>query len=203
MKRLMILVITTTLGVILVGCCATTKELDRMSRSERTDVFTEVPAEGAAPAGFVDLVIKASIKTPLEGYYLLESKASVHGKPGYPFLVNIDGQAVLWKVDGQKEMVPRYDEKDKVSRDPEAGEGMKYVLEKKIRLAPGAHKVFFGLPGEPYYTIAEIFVKSGGLYILEFKPVYRYKTSPTRIPTFLKGVDKFEVMFKEIRVQDR
>jgi hypothetical protein len=80
---------------------------------------------------------------------------------------------------------------------------MKYILEKKVRLATGSHKVFFGLPDEPYYTTADISVKSGGLYVLEFKPDFRYKTVPTRIPTFLKGVDKFEVMFQEIVVKDR
>jgi hypothetical protein len=91
----------------------------------------------------------------------------------------------------------------KTSRDPEAGEGMKYVLEKIIRLAAGSHKVFFGLPDEPYSTIVDISVKSGGLYMLEFKPHYWYKELPTRIPTFLKGVNKFEIMFKEIEVKDR
>jgi len=99
-------------------------------------------------------------------------------------------------------VLPKYED-DKTSRDPEAGEGMKYVHEKKSRLATGTHKVFFGLPDEPYNTTEDILVKSGGLYDLEFKPDYRYKTGPTRIPTFLKGVDKFEVMFKEIVAKER
>ncbi len=76
---------------------------------------------------------------------------------------------------------------------------MKYVLEKKIQIAAGSHKVFFGLLDEPYYTTVDIFVKSGGLNVLEFKPDYKYKTFPTRIPTFLRGVEKFEVMFKRLR----
>lgn len=188
---------------ILVGCGASTKEIARMSQSGRANIFTEVPLEATVPEGFGDLIIKASIKTPVEGYYFFEFKESKHGKPGYPFLLNIDGQAVLWKVDGRKESIPRYDEKGKTSYDPEAGEGVKYVLEKKVRLAAGSHKVFFGLPDEPYYTTADISVKGGGLYVLEFKPDYCYKTSPTRIPTFLKGVDKFEVLFTEIMIQDR
>jgi hypothetical protein len=145
---------------------------------------------------------RATLKTPLPGYYPLESKASAHGKAVYPFLINIDGQAVMWQVEGRKHPLPKYVD-GKTSRDPEAGEGMKYVLEKKIQLAIGSHKVFFGLPDEPYYTTVDIFVKSGGLYVLEFKPYYRYETFPTRIPTFLKGVEKFEVMLKEIVVQDR
>jgi hypothetical protein len=125
-----------------------------------------------------------------------------HGKAVCTFLINIDGQAILWQVEGRKHVLPEYVD-DKKSRDPEAGEGMKYILEKKVRVATGSHKVFFGLPDEPYYTTADISVKSGGLYVLEFKPDFRYKTVPTRIPTFLKGVDKFEVMFQEIMVKDR
>jgi hypothetical protein len=196
------LMILIAVGIILVGCGAASKEIARMSQSARTDVFAEVPAEETVLAGFGNLVMRASLKTPLAGYYCLESKRSAQGKAIYSFLINIDGQAVLWQVEGQKHLLPEYVD-GKTSRDPEAGEGMKYVLEKKIQLAAGYHKVFFGLPDEPYYTTADISVKSGGLYVLEFKPDYKYKTSPTRIPTFLRGVKKFEVMFKEIVVQDR
>ena len=183
-----------TISITLASCGATTKEIARMSQSERTDAFTEAPAEGVVPAGFADLVMKASIKTPLEGYYVLESKKSMHGKPGYPFLVNIDGQAVLWKEDGQKETIPRYDENGKTSHDPDAGVGMKYNIEKKIRLADGQHKIFFGLPGELYYTEVKITLKEGDTAVLEFKPLYRYKTMPTRIPTFLRGIDSYETL---------
>ncbi len=194
MKKLMILVIATTMGAALVGCGAATKEIARMSRSERTDVFTVVPAEGAAPAGFVDLVIKASIKTPPEGYYVLEPKGSTRGKPGYPFLLSVDGQAVLWKVDGQKETIPLYDEKGRTSHDPDAGTGMKYAIEKKVRLAPGPHAIFFGIPEESYFTEINVSLKEEAPQMLEFKPRYRYKTIPTRIPTFLRGICGYEAM---------
>ncbi len=194
MKSLMKYLMATIMGITLIGCGATTKELTKMSRSERTDVFTEVSAEGTASSGFVDLVIKASIKTHLEGYYTLESKKSVHGKPGYPFLVNIDGQAGLWTVDGQKELIPLYDEKGKTSRDPDAGAGMKYNFEKKLRLAAGPHVLFFGLPGESYYTKVHLTLKEGESPVLEFKPSYRYKTRPTRIPSFFQGIDDYVVM---------
>lgn len=187
------MVIAIAMGIAVVGCGAATKEIARMSQSERTDVFIENPAGGTVPAGFVDMVIKASMKTPLEGYYMLESKESAHGKPDYTFLLNIDEQAVLWQVEGRKHELPEFID-GMTSRDPEAGEGMKYVLEKKVRLAAGAHKLFFGLPGESCYKTAEISVKSGKMHILELKPVYRYKTSPTRISTFLKGISDFEMV---------
>ena len=197
-EKWMILV---TIGITLAGCGAATKEIARMSQSEKTGVFNEVISEGPAPAGYADVIIRSSVKTPVAGYYPVEAKRSA---AAYPFVVNIDDQAVQWQVEGQKHVLPEYVD-GKTSRDPEAGEGMIYTLEKKVRLAAGSHRVFLGLPEESQFTTKDISVKSGGLYTLEFRPEYRYKTHPTRIPTFLKGVDKFDVMFKEIiiMVQNR
>ncbi len=178
----------------LVACGATAKGITRMSRSERTDVFTEVSGEGPLPEGYADIVIRASLKTQLEGYYPIEAKRSSSGKPEYPFLLNIDGQAALWKVKGLIHQLPE-NVNGKTNPDPEAGEGMRYMLEKKVRVAAGAHKVFFGLPGEPYHATTELRTESGESYILEFKPQYRHKTIPTRIPTSLRGIDNYEVMF--------
>jgi len=192
MKNSLHFVVAITVVVILAGCTATKRDIATMTNSTRTDVFIEVPAEETAPTGFVDLVIKASIKTPLEGYYILESKESMHGKPVYPFLLNIDGQAVLWKVDGQKDTVPLYDENGKTSKDADAGVGMKYKLARKVRLSAGAHKIFFGLPAESSATELEVSLNEGGQSVLEFKPRYRYKTFPNRIPTFLKGIEGHE-----------
>lgn len=200
MKRLIEFVIVITMGVALAGCGATTKEMARMTNSTRTDVFIEVPAEGTAPAGFADLVIKASIKTPVEGYYIFESKTSAYGKLGYNFLVNIDGQAVLWKVDGQKETTPLYDEQGKTSRNPDAGVGIKYNLEKKIRLVAGQHRIIFGLLEESYLTEVEVSLKEGETPVLEFRPRYRHKKNPY-VSTFLKGLNSYETLLNGQLVQ--
>lgn len=194
MKTLVHAVLAILMGVVLIGCSATMKEISMMGRSIRTDVFSEVVTAEAPPAGYADLVIKASIKTPLAGYYLFESEDSGHGKPGYPFLINVDGQASLWKVDGREELVPRYDENGKTSRDPDAGKGMVYLLEKKLRLSVGEHTIFFGLPGESYATTVRLTLQEGESSVMEFKPQYRYKTRPTRIPTFLRGIERYEVV---------
>lgn len=202
MKNFIPFLVVITVMTVSVGCGATAREITKMSQSEKTGVFNEVISEGPAPAGYADVVIKASLKTPLAGYYPLESKRSARGRAVYPFLMNIDGQAVQWQVEGQKHLLPEY-VYGRTSHDPEAGEGMKYMLEKKVRLAAGSHKVFLGVPEESQFTMTDISVTSGGSYMLEFKPEYRYKTLPTRILTFFKGVDKFEVVFKEIMIQDR
>ena len=191
--RIAVSAVVLVLGLTLSGCGAAAKMITAKSQSERTDVFTEVTDAGATPQGVADVVVKANIKTHEAGYYIGESGKSLHEKPGYPFVFNIDGQAVVWKVDGTKHELPKYDEKGKTSKDPEAGTGIKYVVEKRLRLRPGRHKVFFGLPGDNYFTEAAVNLREGEVNILEFKPVYRYKTRPNRIPTFKKGISGYAV----------
>jgi len=37
-------------------------------------------------------------------------------------------------------------------------------------------------------------VKEGQTVSLDFKPVYRYKTRPTRIETYMKGVSHYNIL---------
>jgi len=202
LRRMSILFILLPLMILvaLMGCGTATKEIQMRSQSDRTGVFTEVNESNHANQGFATLTIKASIKTHLVGYYVLESRESVHGKPDYPFLINIDGQAETWTVEGKKESLPLYDKNGKTSHDPDAGEGMKYVLDKKIRLRAVTHKVFFGLPADDYFKEVEITLKEGDSSILEFKPVYRYKTYPHMIPTFMMGIKEYGVYLNNARI---
>jgi len=193
MKRYTVYVAVILLIVVLSGCGAAARTIAARSASERSDVFTEVVGNEAAPSGYTDVLITASIKTHLEGYYLGESKNSAHGKGAYSFLINIDGQAALWKAEGKRHELPSYED-GKTSRDPEAGEGIKYVLNKKIRLRPGSHRLFFGSPEDDFYREVVINVKEGEAQTLEFKPVYQYKTFPTRIPTYMKGVSHVDIL---------
>jgi hypothetical protein len=176
-------------GITCWGCSLTDREIKEKSQSEGKQVFSEVSGEVFPPQGVVELAIKASIKTHLEGYYPIHSKDSHHGKAGYPFILNIDGQAAIWKVDGHKEVLPLYDEK-KVSL-PEGGEGMKYVLGKKIWLAPGGHTFFYGLPDENFSTEFSLQLEEGKTNVLELKPFYRKKKG-TR--SFLNGLRDYEIV---------
>ncbi|PKN68995.1 MAG: hypothetical protein CVU54_11815 [Deltaproteobacteria bacterium HGW-Deltaproteobacteria-12] len=200
MKKAIMSVLAGVMSLLLIGCAGTSQAIHQSAQSQRMDVFMEIKNDAMPAQGFVILTIKATIKTHLERYYALESKESVHGKPGYPFVINIDGQAATWKVDGQKESLPRYDKNGETSRDPDAGEGIKYVLEKKIQLRPGAHKVFFSLPADDYFKEVEVSLKEGNAPILEFRPVYKYKTLPTRIPTFVKGIRDYEVYWGNTKI---
>ena len=190
MKARMIYGIVALCAMLLMSCGTASKEIMLKSQSARTDVFQEVQQGAPAPREFVGLTIRSSIKTHLEGYYLFESKESLHGKAGYPFLINIDGQAVTWKVDGQEEHTPPYDESGKISS--EGGEGMRYNLEKTILIRAGSHKLFFALPEEKLSLRFEFALKAGDSHVLEFRPVYRHHGKQPR--HFFRGVSGFEVL---------
>jgi hypothetical protein len=177
-------------AILLVSCGTVLKEITLKSQSERTDVFEEVLEGESIPREFVDLTIRSSIKTHPESFFLLESKKSLHGKAGYPFLINIDGQAATWKVDGQKEETSTYDVSGE--RSPEGGEGVRYSLQKKILLKAGSHKIFFALPGEKLLLQFELVLRAGESYVLEFLPVYQRRGKQPR--HFLNGVSRVEVL---------
>lgn len=198
MRKVMKYIVFAALGTILLGCAAASKEIRIKAYSERMDVFREVQDNGVIPKGFADLIIQASIKTHLEGFYLIEWGETFHGKPNYPFLLNIDGQSITWKIDGQKEIAPYYDEKG--SRNPERGEGMKYNVKKKIRLAAGSHRLFFALPSENIFKEIGIRLNEGQLHLIEIRPIYRGRSFDQK---FLYGIRGLEIYLDGIVVGRR
>ena len=178
--------LSVALLIALGGCGGAVKQVKPQRTG--TDVFTEVKDQQPPLEGTVDLTIKASIKTSPEGYYLYGSRTPLPGKEGYPFELNIDGQEIIWKVEGKEEITPRYDEKGR--RLPEGGQGVRYVLNKKIRLKPGPHHVIFGLPYEDYYTEVKVSLKEGEAHTLEFKP--DYAMGRRGVHTFHHGIKRFE-----------
>lgn len=192
MRRLATLILAVW-GIAILGCSNAKEEIRAKSVSEKTDVFHEVQVEDKLSEGFIDVVLKAQLKTHLEGEYLLESKKSLHGKPTYPFLLNIDGQTVAWEVKGQKEKNKEY---EGCVKNHDCGEGMRYTLEKRIRLKEGMHRVFFALPGDNYRTEFEITLKENKHYNLEFKPIY-WKQN------YLKGISRFDVFINNAQVPQK
>jgi hypothetical protein len=176
------------LGFALLGCATNAPLINARSHSNRDGIFSEVTGQGTIPKVYADLEIHTSIKTRPEGYFLFEPRDSVQGKPGYPFLLNVDGQAVIWKVDGHLETTPRYLEEG--GRNPEGGTGIRYVIDRRIRLQPGTHRVFFGLPGEDYYRETNVSLKEGRLHVLLFEPVYKWGYRKSR--NFLSGLKEYK-----------
>lgn len=193
MKVKIFAVLAGMLSLVLAGCGASGVAVKYPVPGDEGAVFREIKADEKPAGGNAVLVVAASIKTHQDGYYLLESRQSRHGKETYPFKFNIDGQTVVWDVAGIPDRQPAYDAQGKTSRDPQARDGMKYMLEKRITLKTGTHRICFSLPEEDYSITVDIRVEEGRENRIEFKPVYRQKDFPVRIPTFLKGIERYEV----------
>ena len=158
---------------------------------EQGNVFEELKDSNPIH-GWSILIIRASIKTPKEGYYLFKSKHSFHGKSEYPFVFNIGGQGVTWMAKGRPDTQQRIVD---AKRNPEGGEGVKYLLAKRITLKPGSCKICLGLTEENVQKEIDINLIEGKTNILEFKPVYqRDRVSGY---TFYKGIHDFKVYFNE------
>ena len=168
-----------------------------LSPSAKSGVFTEVATSGAPPSGFVDLIVKASLKTSSEGRNVLW-KDDPHGKADYPFRFTVDGQTVTWKADRVAEGKPLIGES--VPENPEHGIGVEYLLKKRIRLAAGEHVASFSLPVEDYRVAVGIDLREGVENILEFKPVYN-EMYQGKTRNFLFGVKQFEVFFNGERIK--
>lgn len=196
MRNAPVCLVGLVVGSILAGCMTTHPFMNAKSRSTRSDIFDEVGEKEAVPKGYADVEIRASIKTHAEGYYPLESKNSLHGKKGYPFVLNIDGQAVVWKVDGEEEIAPVYHENG--GRNPEGGAGIRYDIRKKIRLASGKHRVFLGLPGEGYYREFDVVLEEEKAYSMSFEPIYRKdNVRHLRERRFINGIEGYKKTLRD------
>ena len=162
----------------------------------RSDVFTEARNSIPPPQGTVSLEVRASVKTPTPEHYLLESKTPPQVKDGYPFELEIDGQEIIWKEKGNLEKTPISGEQGRL---PEGGEGIRYVLDRTIYLAPGPHHIVFGLPADDFYTEVKASLKKDKPHVLEFRPIYA--TSLRGYPTFFRGVTRSEVFLDGIRIK--
>jgi len=179
------------------GCGGAVKQMTAESQSMRTDVFTEGKDQQPLPKGTVDLTIKGSIKIPPDGYYILESRPSREVKEGYPFELNIDGQEIVWRVQGKPGTTPRWDENGRII--PEGGRGTRYTLDKKIRLKPGFHHVVFGLPDENYFTEVKVSLREGEPHTLEFQPLYVMGRKHHR--SFYHGIKSYDAYLDGIYVR--
>jgi hypothetical protein len=162
----------------------------------RSDVFTEARNSTLPPQGTVSLEIRASVKTPTPEHYLLESKTPPQVKDGYPFELEIYGQEIVWKEKGKLEKTPFSGEQGRL---PEGGEGIRYVLDRTIYLAPGPHHIVFGLPADDFYTEVKVSLKEDEPHVLEFRPIYAMGRRGYR--TFFHGVTRSEVFLDGARVK--
>jgi len=72
------------------GCASVARRADMICEGPlAAGPVTEVPTAVNPTPGMVGMIIKATIKTHPEDFYLLEPKGSLHGKSGLPFVVAI------------------------------------------------------------------------------------------------------------------
>ena len=186
------------LAIALAGCATNTAVTDRIRAKsmEQGAVFQEL-TDGTPMPGFSVLTIQATMKTPKEGFYLLEFKSALRGKPEYPFVFNIGGQGVTWLAKGTPD-VQRKDVEGK--RNPEGGEGIKYFLEKRIMLKPGTYKIYVGLTEEALQKEVDVTLSEGKVSVLQFIPVYFTGRFIRNTGSFYRGLRDFEVYFDGVRI---
>jgi hypothetical protein len=180
-----------TLGAVIMttGCVTTGKNTARENTSGASGIFTESSGR-CATGGRPVLTITASVKKHRPGVFLMDD----HAKSGFRMILDMDGQSVSWNMEGREEKTPVYDEGGRKRSDPEAGDGVRYNIEKKIQVTPGLHKVKISLPDEPREYGFELMIKGGADNILEIKPVYffyhRYRQA-----SFMAEVKSLEARF--------
>ena len=190
MKKIMHWALLLAFVVLAANCGAAREQIQTQSKTLCEGIFCEVNTPDGPPPGYADVVIKASLKTHLPGEgTLLEFGNCLHGREFYHFVINIDGQAVTWKVPGQRENLPLVKGQDS----PDEGDGMRYTLEKKIRLRAGTHRIFLGLREENTAKTVIVDLREGSSSTLEFRPIYpRYKHGH---PAFRLGFLGFNEVF--------
>ena len=157
MKKILTHILWASLIIALMGCTAASKQIWLKSKSEKENVFSESVKE-PIPSGKAGLQIRTSIKTKI---HVPSKDIAVRG---YPLLLNIDGQSVMWRVFGHRD--------DNVTTRYERGEGVRYTLEKNLILSSGLHTIFLGLPEDDTFVQFDVTTEGGKSYVVEFKPLY-------------------------------
>ncbi|HEY3275049.1 MAG TPA: hypothetical protein VGJ94_00385 [Syntrophorhabdaceae bacterium] len=176
----------------LAACQETTKPV---TASMEAQVFSEVTDASVPSEGMACLTLRSSVKIPTPEHYVLHriEKPSLEG--GFPFELEVDGQEILWKVEGAPGVDPVYGPQGRIA---EGGVGMRYVLEKTIGLAEGPHHLVFGVPYDDFYMEVNVFLEGGETHTLEFQPVYAMGRKGYR--TFFRGISMTAVFLDGVRI---
>jgi len=188
MREVRFLLLLLTLSML--SACAKNVELIKsMSTTTHDDVFQESVGEAAIPSGYAHLNVLASLKTHKPGLYPFEKKA--HGTADYMLLLNIDGQAM--HIRGELKV----EDSAGFSRDPEAGEGIRYNFSKGVRLKAGRHRIAVAIPDDAVVFVSDITLSEGSTNILMLEPVYGRMQGKQRPgfygrTSFTQGIDGFK-----------
>ena len=198
MKKIIFSIFITS-GLLFGGCATNTavKEQIQKKAVEQAAAF-EGMKDGTTIDGFSVLTIRATMKTPIEGFYPLESKSALHGKPEYPFVFNIGGQGVVWLAKG---LPDKQTESIDGKKNPEGGQGIKYTLEKRIMLKPGDYKIYVGLTEENLQKEFDVTIFEGKTRVLLFMPLYFTGRYTRNTGSFYRGLRDFEVYLSGKKIE--
>lgn len=199
MKKIIFSIVVMSAFLLFGGCATSTavKEQIQKKAIEQAIVFEEIE-DGASTAGFSVLTIRVTMKTLKEGFYPLEFKSALHGKPEYPFIFNLGGQGVIWLAKGTPDIQQQIVDG---KRNPEGGEGMKYILEKRIMLKPGAYKIYVGLTEETLLKEVDVTLSEGKTTVLQFMPLYFTGRNNRNTGSFYRGLRDFEVFLDGKKIE--
>ncbi len=165
MKRIAMAVVVAA-SVVAGGCASNREFVAASSVSTRSDVFREPAAGTPIPPGYADLSVAASLKTHKTGVHPL--KMDTHGTADYQLLLNVDGQVIRLRCQPAEENC-----EPRSLRDPEAGEGVRYVFTTRIRLKAGTHRIVVVSPDDGIAVVREVVLFEASSNRLELEPVYR------------------------------
>jgi hypothetical protein len=117
--RYLVVLLTT---LVFFGCTHVTREGIMQKASEKASYFKEINGKDSQlPEGYSELLIKAWIKIPEKEIYLIKTRPPRDENSQYPFVLNINGQGVLWMVNCTLDKQRTYVHN---KRNPEGGEGL-------------------------------------------------------------------------------
>jgi len=182
-------------SALVCGCAADREAVRAGSVSRVSDIFREVTEGAPLPPGYAELRVVSSLKTHRQGLFPLHQ--DTHGTPDYALILTIDGEA------GRLKGAPvREDCEPRRLRDPEAGDGIRYLFRTAIRLKEGSHTVTVASPDDDATVTGDVALAEGERYTLVLSPVYGMSANRLRpafygSTGFLQGVRGFRMVLQE------
>lgn len=178
-------------SLLLLGGCAANQTVRQLETPNAQGGFQVVKdADGQPSAGYGDLKIALNLKTRNPGTFLVDTTG--YGTERYKLQIGINGQTET--IAGV--MTPESGEY-KGSKDPEAGNGVRYRFAKTLRLPVGEHRLVLALPGDTVVFEHVVTIRHG-VSVLNLQPVYGRKDSHRMIgfygdTTYYEGVRRLTV----------
>lgn len=163
-----------------------------------TGCYKQIPREAVTPVEIKVVALDAAVPLDEEADIIVTThtkKASYLLSPRtaespYTFYLMIDGKGLKEILKGVQEV-----ESD---MNTEKGEGIHYVLKKRIRLKPGWHEIVLR-PEDKSSVKVKVEIGSGKVYSLRFEPLYGPRKFGLR-KTFQQGLVDYEVYMDGNRI---